>query len=311
MTSGVVTSPVPTIDPALGLELVNARTLETRGGRVAIIIPAHNEASTVGDVVGNAFKALRALNADGEVIVAASGCTDGTADVAAGAGAQVIEAPVGKGAAVTAGIRACQAGQADLICLTDADVRYFGDVPLAAILVAPIMRGLADATIADLPWRPVYPHMWLYGFFAPLAGRLFPELLPQAGTTPWSGQRAAVRALWPDDLPDGFSVDLALLLHWHAQGARIRPVLADDWINPQRPKTGVLEHEFGLLVDYAVKCGRLTSGARPALERWFYDVYRLMAAYRPETDDPEKFERGLLEDSRRLLATCSMEEICL
>lgn len=308
VTSGVVTSPVPTIDPALGLELVNARTLETRGGRVAIIIPAHNEASTVGDVVGNAFKALRALNADGEVIVAASGCTDGTADVAAGAGAQVIEAPVGKGAAVTAGIRACQA---DLICLTDADVRYFGDVPLAAILVAPIMRGLADATIADLPWRPVYPHMWLYGFFAPLAGRLFPELLPQAGTTPWSGQRAAVRALWPDDLPDGFSVDLALLLHWHAQGARIRPVLADDWINPQRPKTGVLEHEFGLLVDYAVKCGRLTSGARPALERWFYDVYRLMAAYRPETDDPEKFERGLLEDSRRLLATFSMEEICL
>ena len=73
VTSGVVTSPVPTIDPALGLELVNARTLETRGGRVAIIIPAHNEASTVGDVVGNAFKALRALNADGEVIVAASG----------------------------------------------------------------------------------------------------------------------------------------------------------------------------------------------------------------------------------------------
>ena len=308
MTRDVVTGPVPTIDPALGLELVNARTLQTRGGKVAIIIPAHNEAPTIGDVVGDAFRALRALNAEGEVIVAASGCTDGTAEVAANAGAKVIGAPIGKGAAIAAGIRACRA---DLICLTDADVRYFGDVPLAAILIAPIMRGLADATIADLHWRPVYPHMWLHGFFAPLTGLLFPELLPQAGTTPWSGQRAAVRALWPDNLPDGFAVDLALLLHWHSQGARLRPVLADDWTNPQRPKTDLLEQEFGMLVDYAVDRGRITLGARPALERWFHDVYRLMAAYRPETDDPEKFERGLLEDSRRLLATYSAEESCL
>ena len=304
----MVTKPVPTINPALGLDLVNARTLATRSGKVAIIIPAHNEAATVDDIVGEAFRALGALNADGEVIVAASGCTDDTAEVAANAGARVIEAPIGKGAAVAAGVRACRA---DLICLTDADVRYFGDAPLAAILIAPIMRGLADATIADLPWRPVYPHMWMYGFFAPLTGRLFPELLSQAGTTPWSGQRAAVRALWPDNLPDGFAVDLALTLHWHAQGARLRPVLADDWTNPQRPKTGLIQQEFAMLVDYAVDCGRLTPRARSALERWFDDVYRLMAAYRPEIDDPEKFEHDLLEDSCRLLATYSAEELCL
>jgi glycosyltransferase involved in cell wall biosynthesis len=304
----MATEPVPTIDPALGLDLVNARTLETRGGRVAIIIPAHNEAATVGDVVGEAFRALRVLNAEGEAIVAASGCTDDTAQVAASAGAKVIEAPIGKGAAIAAGIQACRA---DLICLIDADLRYFGDVPLAAILIAPIMRGIADATIADLYWRPVYPQMWLHGFFAPLAGRLLPELLPQAGMTPWSGQRAAVRALWPDNLPDGFSVDLALLLHWHAQGARLHPVVCDDWTNPQRPKTELIQQEFGLLVDYAIQCGRLAPGARPALERWFDDVYRLMAAYRPEVDDPEKFERGLLEDSRRLLEAYSMEESCL
>jgi glycosyltransferase involved in cell wall biosynthesis len=299
---------LPTIDPALGLDLVNARTLETRDGTVAVIIPAHNEAATVGEVVADAFRALHALNAEGEVIVAASGCNDDTADVAANAGADVIEAPIGKGAAIAAGVRACRS---DLICLIDADVRYFGDVPLAAILVAPIVRGLADATIADLHWRPVYPHMWFHGFFAPLTGRLFPELLPQAGTTPWSGQRAAVRALWPGKLPDGFSVDLALLLHWHAEGARIRPVLADDWTNPQRPKPDLLRQEFGMLVDYAVGRGRVGPEARPALERWFDEVYQLMAAYRPGADDPEKFERGLLEDSRRLLANYSAEGPCL
>lgn len=298
----------PAIDPALGLKLINARTLQARDGEIAIIIPAYNEMATVGDVTGQALEALRILEVKGEVIVAASGCTDNTAEVAAEAGARVIETPIGKGAAVAAAVRACQA---DVICLADADVCYFGDVPLPAILLSPIMSGLADATIADLPWRPVYPHMWLHGFFIPLAGRLIPELLPQAGTTPWSGQRAAVRALWPDDLPEDFSADLALLLHWHAQGARLRPVLADDWTNPQRPKTGLLEQEFRILVDYAIRHGRLSSEARPALKMWFDDVYRLMAAYQPGVDDPEKFEQDLLEDSLRSLAAYSMEGLCL
>ncbi len=119
------------------------------------------------------------------------------------------------------------------------------------------------------------------------------------------------RAAPPDNLPDDFAVDLALLLHWHAQGARMRPVLADDWTNPQRPKTGLLSQEFGMLVDYAVDCGRIGPEGRLVLGRWFDDVYRLMAAYRPGADDPEKFERELLEDSRRLLTTYSAEGLCL
>lgn len=296
------------IDPALGLDLVSARTLEPRNSTVGVVIPAHNEAATVGEVVSDAFSALHVLNTEGEVIVAASGCTDQTAKVAREAGARVVEAPTGKGSAIAAGIQACESG---IICLIDGDFRYFGPVPLAAILVAPVMHGLADATVADLYWRPVYPHMWLHGFFAPLVGQLFPELLPQVGTTPWSGQRAAVRNLWPDNLPGGFTVDLALLLHWHAKGARMRPVLADDWTNPQRPKTDLLRKEFDMVADYAVECGRVGTHERAALERWFDDLYKLMAAYRPGVDDPEKFERGLLEDSRRLLTTYSAGKLCL
>jgi glucosyl-3-phosphoglycerate synthase len=304
----MVSQPMPAINPALGLELVDARTLQTRGGRVAVIIPAHDEAATVGDVVRDAFRALHVLNTEGEVIVAASGCTDDTAEVAADAGARVVESPIGKGAAVKTGILECRS---DLICLMDADVRYYGETPLAAALLGPIMHGLADATVADLPWRPVYPHMWMYAFFLPLAGRFLPELLPQVGTTPWSGQRAAIRKLWPDSLPDGFAVDLALTLHWHTQGARMRPVICDDWTNPQRPKTGLIQQEFAMLVDCAISRGRIASGARPALERWFDKVYRLMATYRPGIDDPSQFELGLLEDSLRLLADYAVEEPCL
>jgi hypothetical protein len=121
------------------------------------------------------------------------------------------------------------------VCLIDGDLRYFGDRPLVTILVEPILHGIAGACITDLYWRPIYPQMWLYGFFAPVAGCLFPELLPKAGSTPWSGQRVATRELWPESLPDGFTVDLEILLHWNRHALRLRPVLADDWVNPRRP----------------------------------------------------------------------------
>ena len=52
---------------------------------VTIGIPARNEEATVGDVVRRAHAALRYLNLAGEVLVAASGCTDSTARVASDA----------------------------------------------------------------------------------------------------------------------------------------------------------------------------------------------------------------------------------
>ncbi|GAA3649097.1 hypothetical protein GCM10022224_009840 [Nonomuraea antimicrobica] len=181
--------------------------------------------------------------------VAASGCGDATADLAKQAGAQVVETAVGKGNAIADGVRSTSA---DIICLMDGDLRYYGEVPLAAQSVAPILRNLAEVTISNLYWRPLYPQLWQYGFFAPLAGRLFPEILPKVGTTPWSGQRAALRGLWPETLPDGFTADLARLLHWNDDAnVRMRPVLADDWTNPQRPKPELLHQEIETLVSSA------------------------------------------------------------
>ncbi|MFC6086516.1 glycosyltransferase [Sphaerisporangium aureirubrum] len=286
------------IDPALGLELTPERTLAARGGPVSVVVPAHDEEQTVAEVVTAAYAGLRVLGVEGEVIVSASGCTDDTAHVAARAGARVVESPLGKGNAVIAGV---EAATGKIICLVDGDLLYYGDPPLVALLVAPLLHGTADATIADLYWRPVYPQLWLHGFFAPLAGRLFPELLPKAGSTPWSGQRAAPRELWPSALPDGFTADLALLLHWNDTGARLRPVIADDWVNPQRPKPDLMAREFAVLVRHAIERGRAAEDQLPALERWFAAAHELMARYRPEHDDPQRFEIGLLEESMRHL----------
>jgi glycosyltransferase involved in cell wall biosynthesis len=293
------------IDPALGLELVPSRTLKNRSGTVTVLIPAHNEEATVAEVVTDAFKSLDILGVNGEVVVSASGCTDDTASLAAQAGAIVVEAPKGKGNAVSAGLRA---STADIICLIDGDFRYFGESPLATALVAPILRGIVDVTIADLYWRPLYPQLWLYGFFAPLSGRLFPEILPKVGATPWSGQRAAPREMWPTDLPEDFTVDLALLLHWNDLGLRMRPVIADDWTNPQRPKPELLRQEHAVLINHGIKMGRIEAQCRESLELWYVKMHGFMAEYRPNIDDPQLFERDLLGRSlaelNRLLGAC-------
>jgi glucosyl-3-phosphoglycerate synthase len=289
----------PTIDPALGMDLVPAQTLTRQDAHVSIIIPAHNEAETVAEVVSDCRRSLDILGVQGEVIVSASGCTDSTADVAKDAGAHVIEAPIGKGNAIREGLRAASG---DVICLVDGDIRYFGNPPLAAILVDPILRGVADATVADLYWRPLYPQMWLFGFFTPVASLLFPEMLTKVGSTPWSGQRAARRELWPEDLPENFTVDLAILLHWNRHALRLRPILTDDWMNPQRPKADLMSEELELLIATGLAEQRVTPSAVPALRHWYEAAHRLMATYQHGSDDPQEFERHLLLDSLTELA---------
>jgi hypothetical protein len=190
------------------------------------------------------------------------------------------------------------------VCLIDGDLRYYGDPPLVPLLVTPILHGIADACISDLYWRPLYPQLWLFGFFAPLAGALYPEALPRVGSTPWSGQRAALRELWPETLPDGFTVDLAILMHWNKYATTLRPVLADDWMNPQRPKPDLMIQEFDLIADQAISDGRLSASGKAALSEWYESAHALMARYRPGTDDPQVFERNLLAESRRKLWDC-------
>jgi len=70
---------------------------------VSIIIPAYNEAQTIGDVI----KKIIMLYPDFEVIVVNDGSTDDTAEVAKAAGALVYSHPynIGNGAAVKSGIR--------------------------------------------------------------------------------------------------------------------------------------------------------------------------------------------------------------
>jgi len=111
--------------------------------RLAVVIPAYNEAKTIAEVVKGAAKYAE------EVIVVDDGSTDGTAFVAKAAGAYVIRIAnnSGKGVALSMGLSTAALNGADLIVCMDADGQHNPDeIP---ILCAPILRKEADLVIGS------------------------------------------------------------------------------------------------------------------------------------------------------------------
>lgn len=86
---------------------------------ISIIIPAHNEAETIGDMI---YK-IKDLYPDSEIIVVNDGSSDSTADIAREAGAIVYSHPynIGNGGAVKSGIRIASG---DVIVFMDGDGQH-------------------------------------------------------------------------------------------------------------------------------------------------------------------------------------------
>jgi glycosyltransferase involved in cell wall biosynthesis len=107
--------------------------------RVAVLIPALNEATTIGQVVRVARRARA-----GTVLVIDDGSTDATAAVARRAGAEVLrlERNLGKGGALAAGARH---QSQEVVVLLDADLIGLRPLHIRA-LVGPVLRNEAEMT---------------------------------------------------------------------------------------------------------------------------------------------------------------------
>ena len=92
-------------------------------------------------------------------------------------------------------------------------------------------------------------------------------------------------------------MDLELLLHWNRTASRLRPVLADDWVNPQRPKPDLMASEVEVLIKHGVADGRIQEEQASTIRTWFETVHGFMAEYDPDTDNPVEFEHALLRRS--------------
>lgn len=161
--------------------------------RVALIIPAYNEAERIGKVLEAALQ----VDSLSEIWVVADGCQDHTAEVARGyRGVQVISLfpNQGKGAALAAGVRA-----------TNAEVLLFLDADLV---------GLTPRHIQDL-LRPVLNRqaMMSVGIFR--QGRRATDW-SQRWVPYISGQRALRRRVFtslPNPERSRFGIETALTLH--------------------------------------------------------------------------------------------------
>lgn len=101
--------------------------------RVSVVIPAFNEARTIGGVI----RAVRQQCPHAEVLVVDDASTDDTADQAAAAGGRVIRRPhnLGNGAGVKTGIRAAQG---DVVLILDGDGQHDpADIPRLLTQIGP------------------------------------------------------------------------------------------------------------------------------------------------------------------------------
>jgi len=123
--------------------------------KIAVLIPCHNEASTVGKVID----AFRAELPEAVIYVFDNCCTDATAEIARSRGASVVPEPrQGKGYVIEAMLGKIDA---DYYLLVDGDDTY--PAASAAELLAPLQAGQADmivgarlADYAEGAFRPAH-----------------------------------------------------------------------------------------------------------------------------------------------------------
>lgn len=130
---------------------------------VSVVMPCLNEAGAVGQCVRAARQTLKDMKVPWEVIVVDNGSTDGSAEIAAQAGARVIhERRRGYGSAY---LRGFQEARGTYLVMGDSDGSYeFTDIPR---FIEPLARNEYDMVIGTrlkgniLPGAMSWSHRWI------------------------------------------------------------------------------------------------------------------------------------------------------
>jgi glycosyltransferase involved in cell wall biosynthesis len=208
------------------------------GKRVAVVVPAHDEESLIGDTLGGIPAFVDS------VIVVDDGSADGTVDRARAFGdarAEVVvhERNRGVGAAIVTGYRRALELEADVVCVMAADNQM--DPADLATLVRPVARGELDYAKAN---RLFTGQAWELIPRSRYLGNAALSLLTKIASGYWhvadsqSGYTAINRELLElldlDRVYQGYGFPNDLLVHLNVWNARVRDF-------PSRPIYGVGE----------------------------------------------------------------------
>jgi glycosyltransferase involved in cell wall biosynthesis len=226
--------PKPESDPAAGASL-------------AVIVAARNEADRIAATVG----ALRGVFPAAAIWVADDASTDGTAEAAMAAGAQVVSRgrPHGKGANVTAAAEAAlsDASSPGLVLLCDGDLA--GSAARLAPLVDAVDAGECELAVASFGRRVGGGFGLALGF----ARWSIHRLCGFEAEAPISGQRAitvdALRATLP--FARGYGMEIGMTVDAVRAGYRVGEYELDLSHRATGRSIAGFAHRGGQLLDFA------------------------------------------------------------
>jgi glycosyltransferase involved in cell wall biosynthesis len=222
--------------------------------KVSIVIPAKNEAESVGTLVQD----LRAAMPHAEIIVVDDGSTDATAANARSAGARIVRHPTsrGNGAAVKSGARA---STGDVLVFMDADGQH------RAQDVLQLLAGLAEGYDMVVGARAATAHA---------------SLFRRAANFVYNSLASAITGHPIADLTSGFRA---------ANARRFRqflPLLPNGFSYPTTITMAFLRAGYGVtfaLVNVRARTAKTRSHIRPLRDgaRFFVIIFRVGTLYAP------------------------------
>ena len=203
------------------------------GCTLAVVIPALDEAATIGEVVAAVPRRIPRVR-DVVVIVVDDGSTDGTADVALAAGADHVERHRrnrGLVGAFRTGVHAALAAGADIVVHLDGDGQH--DPVHLPRLVAPILSGDADIVVGVRPLGEASEISTIRRRGNQVGSWVFRRLTKLSVSDMTSGYRAFSReALLRVNVTSEFTYTIETLI----RSARMR-LAVTEVVVPARPRT--------------------------------------------------------------------------
>ena len=191
---------------------------------ILIIIPAYNEGSRIGEVIGR----VRESQPDVDVLVVNDGSRDNTVMVASEAGAQVVSHPfnLGYGVAIQTGYKFALAKGYDFVVQIDGDGQH--DPACIPALLAPVMAGETDFVLGSrflggASYEPSLARRIGMAFFRWLVSSLIGQNITDSTSGFQAFNRQVIRffstEVFPCDYPDA-----DMLITLHRAGFRLREV---------------------------------------------------------------------------------------